>query len=169
MLPVLDHVAMKEHVQLEHRFDKIDELPFDFSRRRMSVVLATEENKHILICKGAVEEVFAACTRFAMDGAVAPLDASHLVQMQQQTDHLNADGFRVISVAYKEMPSRGRVTEMRTGATSRSWAISPYPPKESAGIAIAALERSGVHVKILTGDNEIIARKICREVECGDR
>jgi magnesium-transporting ATPase (P-type) len=66
---VLDHVAMKEHVQLEHRFDKIDELPFDFSRRRMSVVLATEENKHILICKGAVEEVFAACTHFAMDGA----------------------------------------------------------------------------------------------------
>jgi magnesium-transporting ATPase (P-type) len=81
----VDHVEMKEHVQLEHRFDKIDELPFDFSRRRMSVVLATEENKHILICKGAVEEVFAVCTQFAMDGAVAPLDASHLVQMQGQT------------------------------------------------------------------------------------
>jgi len=79
---VLDHVELKEHVQLEHRFDKIDELPFDFSRRRMSVILATEESNHILICKGAVEEVFAACTRFAMDGATAPLDASHLVQMQ---------------------------------------------------------------------------------------
>jgi Mg2+-importing ATPase len=90
---VLDHVAMKEHVQLEHRFDKIDELPFDFSRHRMSVVLATEENKHILICKGAVEEVFAACTHFAMDGAVAPLDASHLVQMQQQTGHSTPMGF----------------------------------------------------------------------------
>ena len=59
---VLDHVEMREHVQLEHRFEKVDELPFDFSRRRMSVVLATEESKHLLICKGAVEEVFAACT-----------------------------------------------------------------------------------------------------------
>jgi Mg2+-importing ATPase len=64
-LAVLDHVEMKEHVRLEHRFEKIDELPFDFSRRRMSVVLATEENKHLSICKGAVEEVFAACTHYA--------------------------------------------------------------------------------------------------------
>ena len=82
---MLDHVEIKEHVQLEHRFEKIDELPFDFSRRRMSVVLSTEEKKHLLICKGAVEEVFAACAHYAMDDEVAPLDASHLVQMQQQT------------------------------------------------------------------------------------
>src|SRR6516162_8624019 len=69
----------------------------------MSVILATEENKYVLICKGAVEEVFAACTQFAMDGAVAPLDTSHLVQMQGQTRRLNADGFRVIAAAYKEI------------------------------------------------------------------
>ncbi len=163
---VLDHVAMKEHVQLEHRFDKIDELPFDFSRRRMSVVLATEENKHILICKGAVEEVFAACTHFARDGAVAPLDASHLLQMQQQTGHLNADGFRVISVAYKEIaePRSSYRNEDESDLTLLGYIAFLDPPKESAGIAIAALERSGVQVKILTGDNEIIARKICREV-----
>src|SRR6516225_3425007 len=90
---VLDHVQMKEHVRLEHRFEKIDELPFDFSRRRMSVVLETEEKKHLLICKGAVEEVFAACSHYAMDGDVALLDASHLVQMQDQTTRVNADGF----------------------------------------------------------------------------
>src|SRR5205823_13656054 len=99
---VLDHVEMREHLQLEHRFEKVDELPFDFSRRRMSVVLATEEGKHLLICKGVVEEVFAVCTDYAMDGDIAPLDASHLAQMQQQTAQLNADGFRVIAVAYKE-------------------------------------------------------------------
>ena len=73
---VLDHVEMKEHVQLEHRFQKIDELPFDFSRRRMSVVLATEEDKHLLICKGAVEEVFAACAHYAMDGEAAASSVS---------------------------------------------------------------------------------------------
>jgi Mg2+-importing ATPase len=163
---VLDHVELKEHVQLEHRFEKIDELPFDFSRRRMSVVLATEENNHILICKGAVEEVFAACTHFAMDGAVAPLDASHLVQMQQQTAHLNADGFRVISVAYKEIvePRLSYRNEDEGDLTLLGYIAFLDPPKESAGIAIATLARSGVQVKILTGDNDIIARKICREV-----
>jgi len=96
---VLDYVGLREHLQLEHRFEKIDELPFDFSRRRMSVVLSTEENKHVLICKGAVEELFAVCTQFAMDGAVAPLDRGHLAQMQQQAARLNADGFRVVAVA----------------------------------------------------------------------
>jgi Mg2+-importing ATPase len=90
---VRDHVELKEHVQLEHRFDKIDELPFDSSRRRMSVILATEQNKHVLICKGAVEEVFAVCTQFAMDGAVAPLDASHLVQCRGKPAASTRTGF----------------------------------------------------------------------------
>ena len=163
---VLDHVELKEHVQLEHRFDKIDELPFDFSRRRMSVILATEESKHILICKGAVEEMFAACTQFAMDGAVAPLDASHLVQMNEQTGRLNADGFRVIAVAYKEIaePRSSYRNEDERDLTLLGYVAFLDPPKESAGIAIAALARSGVQVKILTGDNDIIARKICHEV-----
>jgi P-type Mg2+ transporter len=163
---VLDHVEIKEHVQLEHRFEKIDELPFDFSRRRMSVVLATEETKHILICKGAVEEVFAACTHYAMDGHVALLDASHLVQMQQQTERLNSDGFRVIAIAYKEIgdirPSY--LTADESDLTLLGYIAFLDPPKESAGIAIAALARSGVGVKILTGDNDIIGRKICRSV-----
>ena len=165
-IAVLDHVETKEHVQLEHRFNKIDELPFDFSRRRMSVILATEENKHVLICKGAVEEVFAACTQFAMDGAAAPLDASHLVQMQGQTRRLNADGFRVIAVAYKEIvePRPSYRNEDESDLTLLGYIAFLDPPKESAGIAIAALAGAGVQVKILTGDNDIIARKICREV-----
>ena len=163
---VLDHVQMKEHVQLEHRFEKVDELPFDFSRRRMSVVLATEERKHLLICKGAVEEVFAACAYYAMDGEVALLDASHLAQMQQQTDRLNADGFRVIAVAYKDIGDTrpGYDTTDESDLTLLGYIAFLDPPKETAGIAIAALTRSGVGVKILTGDNDIIARKICRSV-----
>ncbi len=163
---VLDHVEMNEHVELEHRFGKVDELPFDFLRRRMSVVLATEENKHLLICKGAVEEVFAACTRYAMDGGVAPLDASHLVQMQQQTASLNADGFRVIAVAYKEFCNPRQVyhTADESDLILLGYIAFLDPPKESAETAIAALARSGVQVKILTGDNDIIARTICRQV-----
>jgi len=163
---VLDHVELKEHVQLDHRFEKIDELPFDFSRRRMSVVLATEEKKHLLICKGAVEEVFASCTHYAMDSDVAPLDESHLLQMQQQTARLNADGFRVVAVAYKEIAdTRSNYgIDDESDLTLLGYIAFLDPPKESAGIAIAALARSGVQVKILTGDNDIIARKICREV-----
>jgi Mg2+-importing ATPase len=163
---VLDHVQMKEHVQLEHRFEKVDELPFDFSRRRMSVVLATEERRHVLICKGAVEEVFTACAYYAMDGKVALLDASHLAQMQQQTDRLNADGFRVIAVAYKVIgdtrPSYDTTDE--SNLTLLGYIAFLDPPKETASLAIAALTRSGVGIKILTGDNDIIARKICRSV-----
>jgi Mg2+-importing ATPase len=163
---VLDHVEMKEHVQLEHRFEKIDELPFDFTRRRMSVVLETEEKKHLLICKGAVEEMFAACTHYAMDGEVVLLDASHLVQMQQQTARLNADGFRVIAVAYKDLPDRRPAyhTADESDLILLGHVAFLDPPKESARTAIAALAQSGVRVKILTGDNDIIARKICREV-----
>ena len=163
---VLDHVEMREHLRLEHRFEQVDELPFDFSRRRMSVVLRTEEGKHILICKGAVEEVFAACTNYAMDDDVARLDTSHLIQMQQQTARLNADGFRVVAVAYKEIaePRPSYRIGDEGDLILLGYIAFLDPPKESAGIAIAALARSGVRVKILTGDNDIIARKICREV-----
>ena len=163
---VLEHVELKEHVQLEHRFEKIDELPFDFSRRRMSVILSTEEKKHLLISKGAVEEVFAACTHYVMDDDVAPLDASHLVQMQQQTAKLNADGFRVIAVAYREFVNSQPTyhTADESNLILLGYIAFLDPPKESARTAIAALACSGVRVKILTGDNDIIAQKICREV-----
>jgi Mg2+-importing ATPase len=146
---VLDHVEMKEHVQLEHRFEKIDELPFDFSRRRMSVVLSTEEGTHVLICKGAVEEVFAACTHYATDGEVALLDASHLDQMQHQTARLNADGFRVIAVAYKEFPYPRPAYHApdESDLILLGYVAFLDPPKESAMTAIAALARSGVASK----------------------
>ena len=101
---VLDHVEIEGTCPARAPLRKVDELPFDFSRRRMSVVLATEENKHVLICKGAVEEMFAACTSTQWTATWRPLDASHLVEMQQQTRTLNADGFRVIAVAYKDIP-----------------------------------------------------------------
>src|SRR4029078_8614936 len=88
----------------EEQFSKIDEIPFDFERRRMSVVLERDDKAHILICKGAVEEVFAACMRYADDGAAGSLDDSHFAQAKETTAKLNADGFRVIAVAFKEVP-----------------------------------------------------------------
>ena len=110
--------------------------------------------------------MFATCTQFAVDGAAAPLDAVHLTLMQHQTTRLNADGFRVIAVAYKDIaePQSNYRNEDESDLTLLGYIAFLDPPKESAGVAIAALARSGVQVKILTSDNDIIARKICREV-----
>lgn len=163
---VLKHVELEEHLQAQHRFSKIDEMPFDFERRRMSVVLGRDDGAHILICKGAVEEIFAVCTRYAVDGQAHDLDAGHFAAAQTLTGNLNADGFRVVAVAYKEMPAQQTAYSVRDEADLVLLGYIAFldPPRETAPAAIAALKASGVHVKILTGDNAIVARKICREV-----
>jgi Mg2+-importing ATPase len=165
-------VAVLEHVELGQRLDiggytKIDEIPFDFSRRRLSVVVARDDGKHLLICKGAVEEIFAACSSYSLDGEVARLDESHFETAKTETIALNTDGFRVVAVAYKEMsPSQTTYSvEDEADLTLLGYIAFLDPPKETAREAIAALARKGVQVKVLTGDNDIITRKICREVQ----
>jgi Mg2+-importing ATPase len=163
---VLKHVELTEQPHEEHVFEKIDEMPFDFQRRRMSVVLSRDDGVHLLICKGAVEEVFAACTRYEVGAESGVLDAGHLAEAQALTARLNADGFRVVAVAYRELDALQSVYAV---SDERDLTLLGYiafldPPKESAGEAIAALGRLGVQVKILTGDNDIVARKVCREV-----
>ena len=163
---VLRHVELQERLKVHEQFRKIDEMPFDFERRRMSVVLARGDGAHILICKGAVEEVFAACTRYVIDGQTGPLDESHFALAKETTAKLNADGFRVVAVAYKEMPPGQSAYSVGDEAalTLLGYIAFLDPPKETAAAAIAALEAGGVHVKILTGDNDIVTRKICHEV-----
>jgi Mg2+-importing ATPase len=164
---VLAHVELKHALSIGGGFSKIDEIPFDFSRRRLSVVVAREDGKHVLICKGAVEEVFAACSGYALDGQVGRLDESHFDAAKQQTIALNSDGFRVVAVAYKEVDPSKTVYSVEDEAdlTLLGYIAFLDPPKESARDAIAALARKGVQVKVLTGDNEIITRKVCNEVQ----
>jgi Mg2+-importing ATPase len=168
---VLKHVELQEGLDVQARFRKIDEMPFDFERRRMSVVLsrsdgAQQSGAHVLICKGAVEEIFAVCTRYAIEDETGPLDASHFAAAKATTAELNADGFRVVAVAYKEMPPAQATYSVadEAGLTLLGYIAFLDPPKETAAAAIAALEASGVGIKILTGDNDIVTRKICREV-----
>ncbi len=163
---VLKHVELDEKLDVEGRYSKIDEMPFDFERRRMSVVLQRSDGTHVLICKGAVEEVFAASTHCAMEGGPSPLDESHLAAATEMTAQLNADGFRVVSVAYKEMPPEQAAYSVRdeSGLTLLGYIAFLDPPKDTAAAAIAALNANGVQVKILTGDNDIVTRKICHEV-----
>ena len=163
---VLQHVEMGKNLHLHHRYDKIDEIPFDFVRRRLSVILSREDGTHVLICKGAVEEVFSVCKRYELGDELGTLDAGHLAQAQTKTKELNEDGFRVVAVAYKEMPAgaNGFAVVDESDLTLLGYIAFLDPPKESAGPAIRALNASGVAVKIITGDNETITRKICREV-----
>ncbi len=152
-----------ERVARAHR--PVDEIPFDFTRRRMSVVL-DNGGQRLLICKGAVEEVVAACSEGEVRGHRFPLDAGHSQRLKRVSEELNRDGFRLIAIAYKHVPtgqrSFGREDE-------RHLVLLGYiafldPPKETAAAAIHALEGKGVRVKIITGDNAIVTRKICADV-----
>jgi Mg2+-importing ATPase len=149
----------------------VDEIPFDFHRRRMSVVVEKDRAMHMLICKGAVEEMFTVCTRAERHGEVVALDPAQFEELRGVIHALNEDGFRVIAVAYKEVPVR---TEPFGVADESGLILTGYiafldPPKESAAEAIRVLNKHGIQVKVLTGDNEVVTRKVCRDVgiECG--
>jgi len=164
---VLEHVDMHKILGIGEGFRKVDEIPFDFQRRRLSVVVAHGADKHVLICKGAVEEIIAVSTRYELDGAQGSLDKSHFATAKEETVALNEDGFRVVALAYKEIDAPKATYSI---ADESDLILLGYiafldPPKDTAREAIASLAAKGVRVKILTGDNEVITRKICREVK----
>ncbi|MBY6241660.1 magnesium-translocating P-type ATPase [Methylosinus sp. Sm6] len=163
---VLEHHELAHALRPDHAFEKIDEIPFDFERRRLSVVVRRDDGPHLLICKGAVEELFAASSRYETESGCGALDAAHLDAARRETDELNGDGFRVVAVAYKELPQEQAVFST---ADERELILVGYiafldPPKDSAAGAIAALAGAGVAVKILTGDNDAVTRKVCKDV-----
>ncbi len=164
---VLNYIELKSSLRVESDYRKVDEIPFDFVRRRMSVVVEkSSAHKHILICKGAVEEIFSICSRGEINGETFHLEQSHFERLQEVTRNLNEDGFRVIAVAYKEVPPEQPTYSVKDEAelTLLGYIAFLDPPKDSATEAIAALNRHGVAVKVLTGDNDAVTRKICREV-----
>jgi len=165
-LAVLEHTELHAQLELQQHYVKVDEIPFDFERRRMSVVVERDHATHVLICKGAVEEILSMCSRAERSGAVSRLDAQHLEPLRGVIKGLNEDGFRVIAVAYKEVPA-GQT--LYTVADESDLILVGYiafldPPKETAKAALEVLRDHGVVVKILTGDNEIVTRKVCRDV-----
>jgi Mg2+-importing ATPase len=165
-IAVLKHVEVHQELRVEHDFVKVDEVPFDFERRRMSVVVRQADGRYLLICKGAVEEIFSVCSAYELEGDGGPLDSSHFETAKAETAQLNADGFRVVAVAYKtfDTPKPAYTVEDEKDLTLLGYIAFLDPPKDTAAAAIKALAANGIQIKILTGDNEIIARKICREV-----
>jgi Mg2+-importing ATPase len=164
---ILEHEEIKEEESV-HRFQKVDEIPFDFMRKVMSVVVETPEGVHQLICKGAPEAVFQRCGRFELEGKLYPTDPLLIAELKEECDELSADGFRVLAVAYKDHCDAQRKAAYSKD-DERDLILKGYvafldPPKETAGPAIRALQEHGISIKILTGDNELVSRKICEEV-----
>lgn len=163
---VLEHVELQTELRLAQDYRKVDEIPFDFERRRMSVVVSEREDHHELICKGAVEEMLAVCTQVRDGETVVPLDARMLARVRRVTQELNEEGLRVVAVAMKETPA---ARDAYAVADESDLILVGYvafldPPKESAAPALRALADHGVEVKVLTGDNELVAARVCSQV-----
>ena len=163
---ILQHVEMEDHPIVAGDYDKLGELPFDFSRRRVSVALRRPRQAPLLICKGAVEEVLQVCTRFQLNSDVRLLEGEPAKAIHEVANGLNRDGFRVLAIASRQFDSdRSTVTRAdERDLTLIGFAAFLDPPKETAGPAIHELQRAGIAVKILTGDNDLVTRKICRDV-----
>lgn len=158
------HDAQIEH--LIQDYQKIDELPFDFNRRRMSVVLQDINENVILITKGAAEEMLDICSYAYYEGEIVLIDQAIANEVKQTVKRYNEEGLRVIAVAQKDGL---RKTADFTLADEKDLILMGYlafydPPKETAKAALQALDEYGVHVKVLTGDNDIVTRSICQKV-----
>ncbi|WP_010582205.1 magnesium-translocating P-type ATPase [Schlesneria paludicola] len=165
---ILAHDELEDSLSAKEKYHKIDEIPFDFVRRRMSVVVEDLTGMNILICKGAVDEVLNLCTQVEVQGELIEVLPDHDARRRKIADDLNAQGFRVIALAYKNMP--GAKDEPTYAVKDESdmvllgFLAFLDPPKETAGEALHKLNSLNVNVKILTGDNEIITSYICQEV-----
>ena len=162
---ILKHEEAKEKLEIES-YQKIDEIPFDYNRRKMSVIVSNNIDKHLFICKGAVEEIFDACTNVLIDGKVVSLKDFKEENKIVIEKKLNEEGFRVIAIAYKEVEKdkKAFTIDDEKGLTFVGFLAFFDPPKQSAAETIKDLNTLGVNVKILTGDNDIVTKKICEEV-----
>lgn len=146
-------------------YKKIDELPFDFVRKKMSVVVS-KSNKLHMITKGAPEEVFKSCKYYNSKGKRMALDSKALKKIKNQYRNFSKQGYRVLAVAVRQMNiSRKRFTKNDECDLELIGFVSFLdPPKTDAGEIVKDLEATGIEVKIITGDNELVTKKICEEI-----
>lgn len=153
-------------VDLSEHYTKVDEIPFDFTRRRLTTVVQDKNGKTQMVTKGAVEEMLSICTFAECDGSVQPLTNEVRRRILQTVDGLNDKGFRVLAIAQKSL---GSPVETFGAKDECEMVLIGYlafldPPKESTAEAIRALKEHGVATKILTGDNDKVTRTICKQV-----
>lgn len=163
---VLEHVELKAKDQALKKYHKVDELPFDFTRRRMSVIVKQENSSNdVLICKGALEEILNICTHVVVKNKKSKIEAEVMQNILKTTEKLNEQGLRVVAVAIKEFPHKDVYTlEDEQGLTLMGYIAFLDPPKESTKAALEGLAKIGVSVKVLTGDNFLVTKKVCKDV-----
>jgi len=159
-------VLSHSEFDVERGCRKVDEIPFDFQRKRMSVVV-DYEGDHVLICKGAVEDIYKVCAQYQVDDEVHMMIDLIKNDLLEEYEELSRDGYRVLGIAYREFP---RTQQTFSVADESDLILLGYiafldPPKGSAAKAIASLKQFGVATKILTGDNALVTRKICKDVD----
>ena len=163
-------VAILEHRELKtllSKYRKIDEIPFDFARKRMSVVVGYNSHDHLLICKGSLGTILSICTHAKQGDKITPLTKEVIVKINELHDLLNNQGFRILALAYKELPIQ--LEPSYHAKDEHSMILMGFmsfldPPKQTAAVAIKQLQNAGIAIKILTGDNEVITKKICQSV-----
>lgn len=163
---IVDHAYETNMLPLWQDYRKVDEIPFDFTRRRMSVVVADKTGKTQIITKGAVEEMLSICSYAEYKGNVEPLTSALSEEILATVRRYNEAGLRVIAVAHKTNPM---VAGAFSVADESDMVLIGYlafldPPKDSAAAAVAALKEYGVAVKVLTGDNDAVTRSVCDQV-----
>ncbi len=163
---VLEHIEVHRDLEVIKNYRKVDEVPFDFQRRRMSVIVNEPDGHNLLICKGAVDEIVSACSRVRHGETDEALSADLLARVREVTAELNEEGLRVVAVAAREFPSAQQVYSVadESEMTLIGYIAFLDPPKDSTAPALKALKEHGVDVKILTGDNELVTAKVCRSV-----
>jgi P-type Mg2+ transporter len=161
---VLEHPDTHTKVCID-KYRKVDEIPFDFSRRMMSVIVETPDGEYQMLTKGAPEAIFSRCSQFESDGEYFPMEPILTGDLIQEYNDLSSDGFRVLAVAVKKLDKRNAYSKAdECDLILKGYIAFLDPPKETAKKAIAALQQHGIVVKVLTGDNDLVTRKVCSEV-----
>lgn len=168
-IAIVDHADEQGASVKPTGYSKVDEMPFDFVRRRLSVVLQRcGEKGHLMISKGAVEEMLAVSSHVRIGSRTEALTAAMKADILARNDEFNRDGYRVLLIAQREIPESG-IRQQYRNADEQQMVIQGFltfldPPKESTRAAIQALHEYGVSIKVLTGDNPVISAKVCRDV-----
>ena len=162
---LLDKAILKFSETFVKEQRKIDEIPFDFQRKIMSVVVEGE-GRHRLIAKGAPEEIFKRCAKYELDDEILDIEEVLLADLKKEYDTLSSEGFRVLAVAYKDMEVK---KETYSKDDEKDLVLKGYlafldPPKASAAEAIKRVRSLGIDMKVITGDNELVTKKICGDV-----
>jgi len=163
----LDDAILKYERPAIVEYEKVDEIPFDFNRKRLSVVVRRGD-EHLLVTKGEAESIFAICQSVTVDGAPRPFDETRRAEAAETFQKLSADGYRTLGVAVRQVAKQDVYTPVaEQGMTLAGFAAFLDPPKEGILSILEALKQNGISVVIMTGDNQYVTQKVARDVGLG--